>query len=177
MILLLFNWFGYKLVLTYLQQKADLRLEARIDVNDYDESQLIEIRMPLQLPYQTTWEEFERCYGQIEIQGRSYTYVKRKMVDGYVILKCIPNTTREVIENTEHQLAKAIQGVGHETDKASSFVKAVKCYIGDFDQDKETDTLNGLITLNHRRWPAKAAFALSGFVTSEEKPPESSFLI
>ena len=158
--------------MTYLQQKADLRLEARIDVNDYDESQLIEIRMPLQLPYQTTWEEFERCYGQIEIQGISYTYVKRKMVDGYVILKCIPNTTREVIESTEHQWVKATQGT--ETDKASSFVKAVKCYIGDFDQDKETATLNVLITLNHRLWPAKAAFVASGFVTSEERPPDKA---
>jgi hypothetical protein len=167
---------GYKLVLTYLQQKADLRLEARIDMNDYDESQLIEIRTPLHLPYQTTWEQFERCYGHIEIDGKSYTYVKRKLTDGFMILKCIPNTTKEVIKSTEHDLIKASQGIGQETDKASSFVKAVKCYIGDFDQDKAISGLH-VLSDHHTYWPSITAFEERGFVTAYEHPPESSLFV
>src|SRR5439155_4988660 len=50
--LLLFNWYGYRFVTNYLQKKADSQLEARLDVNDYDESQLIEIRIELNIPYQ-----------------------------------------------------------------------------------------------------------------------------
>ena len=35
-------------------KKADSQLEAKIDVNDYDESQLIEIRVALDMPYQNS---------------------------------------------------------------------------------------------------------------------------
>jgi hypothetical protein len=159
-------------VLSYLQQKADLQLEARIDINDYDESQLVEVRAPLQLPYQITWDQFERCYGTIEIDGKSYTYVERKMVDGYMIFKCIPNTAKEVIKSTEHILAKAVQGAGHESERASSFVKAMKCYIGDFDQEKQTSALQGLSSLKHTYWELKTAFMESGFTSSVDEPPE-----
>ena len=43
LLLLAFNWYGYRIVIALMQQKADRRLEARIDNSDYDESQLVEI--------------------------------------------------------------------------------------------------------------------------------------
>ena len=75
--LLVFNWYGYRFVTGYFQKKADSQLEAKIDVNDYDESQLIEIRVALDMPYQNSSSEFERHYGEIEINGKIYAYVKQ----------------------------------------------------------------------------------------------------
>ena len=75
--LLFFNWYGYRLITDYMQQRSDAQLEARLDQNDYDESQLIELRVPLNLPYHNDWTEFERYDGEVEIEGVHYKYVKR----------------------------------------------------------------------------------------------------
>jgi hypothetical protein len=97
-------------VLNHLQKKAGQRMEARIELSDYDESQLVEVRVSLNLPYQNTWTDFERCYGEIEIDGRYYTYVKRKIEENVLILQCIPNIQKQEIKNTDNFLTNAIQG-------------------------------------------------------------------
>lgn len=112
--LLSFNWFGYKLVIGYFQKQADRRLESRIDINDYDESQLMEIKVALDMPYQTNWSEFERHYGEIEVGGNIYTYVKRKVEDGFLILKCIPNAAKQKINNADDRIFNTNNGLDQE---------------------------------------------------------------
>ena len=48
--ILLFNWFGYRFVTNYMQHKADSQMETKLDNNRYDESQLIEIKLPIKAP-------------------------------------------------------------------------------------------------------------------------------
>jgi hypothetical protein len=106
-LILLFNLCGYRMVIDLVQQKADTKLEARLDNSDYDESQLIEIRVTMNMPYQQRYTEFERHYGEIEIDGKSYTYVKRKIEGDVLILKCIPNQSKEESKTIKNDLAKA----------------------------------------------------------------------
>ena len=94
-LILLFNLCGYRILINFLQQKADTKLETRIDNSEYDESQLIEIRVLMNMPYQQRYTAFERHYGEIEIDGKSYTYVKRKIEGDVLILKCIVNQSKE----------------------------------------------------------------------------------
>ena len=91
---LLFNWFGYRVLTDIIEHQADLVLEQRLDNSDYDESQLIEIKVPIELPYQTNWKEFERVDGEIEVDGIHYKYVKRKIVNGELVLLCLPNKSK-----------------------------------------------------------------------------------
>lgn len=95
-----------------MQQQADAALEARLDSEDYNEASLIELKVPLQLPYQNDWEDFERYDGEITIDGQHYKYVKRKVQDGMLLLKCIPNESKHRIESARDQffqLANALQ--------------------------------------------------------------------
>lgn len=146
--LLAFNWFGYKLVINYFQKQADRRLESRIDVNDYDESQLIEIKVALDMPYQNNWSSFERNYGEIEIGGKIYTYVKRKVEDGYLILKCIPNTAKQKIKNADYRIFNANNGLDqeHNAGKKDSPLNAVNKSIfsiyDDYSANYNLDHLN-----------------------------------
>jgi hypothetical protein len=78
-----------------LSTKADSHLETQIDNFDYDESQLVEIRVDLNIPYQERYTEFERQYGEITIDGKPYTYVMRKMEGTVLILKCLHNIYKE----------------------------------------------------------------------------------
>ena len=74
--LLLFNWFGYRVLIGYWQERAKIKLEARLDVNDYDESQLISVKVPVtHLAYYNSSASFERVNGSVEILGVQYKYV------------------------------------------------------------------------------------------------------
>ena len=80
------------------EEGADKELEVKLDNHQYDERQLLEIKVPINIPYLINDADFERHYGEIEIDGRYYSFVKRKVEDGYLILKCIPNNAKEKIK-------------------------------------------------------------------------------
>jgi hypothetical protein len=72
---------------------------ARIDRAKYNDKDLIEVKVPVNLPYQTNWQEFERYDGEIQIAGVHYNYVKRKLQNDTLILMCIPNTDKMKLFN------------------------------------------------------------------------------
>ena len=93
MVILFFNWYGYQLLSMYWQQQAETRLEARLDRHDYDESQLISIKVPINnLAYYNSSNSFERVNGHIDLSGVRYNYVQRRLNGDSLELLCIPNT-------------------------------------------------------------------------------------
>jgi len=104
--ILLFNLFGYMFVADYLQQKSDARLEARLDKNNYNESELIELKIPIHLPYQTSWTEFERYDGEVQLNGILYKYVKRKVTNDTLVLLCIPNHQKMELQTAKNDFFK-----------------------------------------------------------------------
>ncbi len=106
MFILLFNLVGYRFVADYMQQKSDAQLEARLDANNYDEAQLIELKIPVHLPYQTSWSAYERYDGEVEIDGITYKYVKRKLSNDTLYLKCIPNTKKMNLQTAKNDFFK-----------------------------------------------------------------------
>jgi hypothetical protein len=149
LLLLAFNWYGYRIVISILQNHADQKLEARIDNSDYDESQLIEIRVAMNLPYQERFTDFERHYGEIEIDGKTYTYVKRKVEGDMVILKCIANKTKQQLKTIDNDLTKANNGIDTEhpgKQQPSSFAKS---FWSEYDGQNVFNIQNKYITLNN----------------------------
>jgi hypothetical protein len=84
-------------------KQANEQLEAVLDNNSYDESQLIEIKVPVHLPYQNNWTAYERYNGEIELNGIMYKYVKRKLSNDTLYLKCIPNTQKMHLETAKNE--------------------------------------------------------------------------
>lgn len=125
--ILFFNWYGYRIVTAILTRGADKQLEVRLDNQDYDESQLIEVRIALNVPYQNDQSEFERHYGEMEVNGKYYTYVKRKIENGYLVLKCIPNNSKEKIKAAGNDFFKRTNGLDnnqpHKNQNSSNFAK------------------------------------------------------
>jgi len=149
--LLVFNWCGYRWVINTMQQKADARLEAMLDKSDYDESQLIEIKVPLNMPYQTDWASFERYDGEVEVNGIHYKYVKRKVENGQLVLKCIPNQAKQELETAKGDFVKMSSDVQQDnTAKKSGSSHSnniVKTSLGDYDdlQQLSVQPLSSLI--------------------------------
>lgn len=99
----LFNTGGYRIAFDAMAQNASDRLIARLDEDVYREDELIEMKVALPMPYQTNWAEFERYNGEIEINGIHYNYVKRKVWNDTLILKCIPNTGKMTLNSAKEQ--------------------------------------------------------------------------
>ncbi|MDO6430997.1 hypothetical protein Q4E93_10390 [Flavitalea sp. BT771] len=88
----LFNWVGYRLVSNFMQQQATRQMEEQLNNSQYDESQLISLKVPItHLSYYNCSSTFERVDGQIEINGIPYQYVKRRICNDSLELRCIPN--------------------------------------------------------------------------------------
>ena len=92
--ILLFNWLGYRLLDSIAESDAAHRLEARLDRQQYDDNQLISIKVPLtHLTYYNTSTTFERANGEIDLHGVPYHYVKRRIYNDSLEMLCIPNAT------------------------------------------------------------------------------------
>jgi len=172
--LLVFNWYGYRFVTGYFQKKADTQLEAKIDLNDYDESQLMEIRVALDMPYQNSSSEFERHYGEIEINGKIYAYVKRKVEDGYLVLKCIPNTVKQDIKNADNLLFTANNGLDqeHNGKNNSPLGNIFKSIFSDYDDYSLSYNLKTVADNNQKPLHRVSSFFNSVCLPVAEQPPE-----
>lgn len=90
-----------------MQDRADQKLETLLDNSEYDESQLVEIKVAMNMPYQQRFTEYERHYGEIEIDGVAYTYVKKKIEGDVVTFKCIANQSKQQLKDIDHNITKS----------------------------------------------------------------------
>ncbi|MBN9379378.1 MAG: hypothetical protein J0H74_01350 [Chitinophagaceae bacterium] len=110
--ILFFNWYGYKLLSFYLEDRADRRLEASLDKDRYDESQLISIKVPSShLSYYNSNTQFERVDGQIEVKGIQYKYVKRRLYNDSLELLCIPNHDAMKLQTARNQFFQLVNDI------------------------------------------------------------------
>ncbi|MEO7313011.1 MAG: hypothetical protein ABIX01_21675 [Chitinophagaceae bacterium] len=130
--ILLFDWYGYQPLMNWLDTRADLQMARQLDAQQYDESSLIEITVPTNLPYTNNWTTFERVDGSIEFNGQHYNYVMQKMVDGKMIYKCIPNQDKNKVSNARNEFYKLAfdsnkidPSKKQDTGKSLSFKKAM----------------------------------------------------
>ena len=135
--LLLFNIAGYRLLFNWAEHRATTALIAAVDGEQYDASELITITVPLSLPYQMDWTDWEQVRGEIELDGVTYQYVQRKVVDGQIHLQCLPNKQQSKIESARDrffELANSFQADGTgKKGAAGSTIKFSKPALSDFD--------------------------------------------
>ncbi len=171
-LLLFFNWYGYRLVISVMQDHADQKLESRIDNNDYDESQLIEIRVALNMPYQERFTDFERHYGEVNMDGIVYSYVKRKIEGDILILKCIPNDSKQLLIKTADDLTKSNSGQDQDNPgkkQTNSFAKVVS---GDYEDQTQCCSLSGT-DLAGNKFTLKFSSALKDIlIKTPHQPPK-----
>lgn len=111
--ILLFNWTGYRLLTSYLEDRANIALEAQLDNNNYNQSDLISIKIPSTLPYYINSKEYDRVDGEIEIEGKHYNYVKRRLYNDSLEYLCIPNEAKMKLGNARDEFFKFVNDLQH----------------------------------------------------------------
>jgi hypothetical protein len=112
----LFNIGGYRLLFDELENSASYQLVQKLDNQEYNDQELIEMRVALPMPYQTSWSNFERYDGEIEINGVHYNYVKRKVLNDTLILMCIPNHGKMKLNSAKEQFFSLVNDVSQKGD-------------------------------------------------------------
>ena len=154
LIVFAFNWFGYRLLIDFMQKKANEQLEAKLDNNAYDESQLIELKIPVHLPYQNNWTSYQRYDGQIEINGVHYKYVKRKLLNDTLFLKCIPNNKVMHLQSAKDEFFKISNDLAQndhpkKSDNSNSFFRNLQTV---YDNAAFGADILSMISVNQHLW-------------------------
>ncbi|HTN07843.1 hypothetical protein [Agriterribacter sp.] len=173
--LLFFNWYGYRFITDYVQYQAGIQLDKELDNNDYDASRLIELRIPLNLPYYNNWKHYEPYDGEIEIEGIHYRYVKRKIENGELVLLCLPDNAKQRIQSARELFFQLVNDLQQESahQKTNSGNSSVQKFcFNDYRQEKNnwTITAPGISRAAYNN--AKPCFLCPGNTTTPEQPPE-----
>lgn len=158
-----------------MQDKASDQLEARLDKNLYDESQLVELKIPMHLPYQTNWSSYQRYDGEIEVDGMIYKYVKRKVANDTLYVMCIPNTKKMHLETAKNDFFKMSNDLQTDNSKKSGDSKTISFKSLQGEYDAYSFQLSALLNINTSRnlWNAgNSKKLLSAPHLSPEQPPD-----
>lgn len=170
----IFNWIGYRFVVNYLQHNADIRLEVRFDNKHYDETQLIELKVPINLPYQTSWASYERYDGEIELDGKLYKYVERKVADDTLYLKCLPNAEKMHLEEAKDNFFLNVNDLAQNDHNPQDQSKTLvfKKLIGDF-TEHDTFTINAIALVGPHFGISSTPAIISVPTSTPDLPPEN----
>lgn len=179
LVILLFNTGGYRFYFNQLESAASAQLTVRLDNQQYEDKDLIEIRVPVNLPYQTNWTDFERYNGEIVIEGVHYNYVKRKLYNDTLILLCIPNTEKMRLYNARETFFSLVNDLQQSSDHPASPtpLKTVKLITTEYLPLEELVAL-GMPPAAPASFHIPPATPIpAGYLNTDSQPPECSGLV
>ncbi|WP_336515968.1 hypothetical protein [Pollutibacter soli] len=172
----LFYLGGYHLVFNQLEKESELKMASRLEKSDYSDHELIEIKLPVNIPYQANSAGFEQFVGEIEVDGMHYNYVKRKMQNDTLILLCLPNNDKSNISTARETFFSLVNEMNRASDGKSIPsvpAKSIKFSVSDFDsiENQFTSlTVKNKISYASQTNPGQLC---SGFIEGSVQPPDA----
>lgn len=140
LLVFVFNQFGYRLFVSYLVSNVDQSLETALDQNKYNEDELISIKKPIHLPYYSNSKNFTRTYGEVEMNGVQYKFVKSRIYNDSLEMLCIPNTSKQQLLKSKDNFTQLVFDLKKDANKKSpgsnkivSFIKS----LGEFEKNAD----------------------------------------
>lgn len=131
---LLFNLWGYRLLIDFVQAKKEAALLVQLDKEAYADEDLITIKTGIALPYYVNSATYERVDGTIEMEGTEYKYVKRRIYNDSLELLCVPNKTKQELETAKDAFFKLTNEGTANTQKGET-AKSFKNLLPDYYQE------------------------------------------
>ena len=178
--LLSFNWFGYRLLISFFEDKANEQFVTQLDNNNYNADQLISIKVPVRnLAYYTNTKLFQRVDGQVEINGILYNYVKQRLYNDSVELLCIPNAAVMKLQTEKNDLAKSVNDIQQteQAKKTSNHSGNAKSFSLDHYTILDVFTLNDFFTNAAKRSFYFSSLTSFLYCPAIENPPENFSVI
>jgi len=109
--IILFNLGGYSLFFQYMIDRSDTKIINQINNNRYHNSDLVEVKIPVNLATLQDWTEFETISGQVQFKNNKYNYAQIKMTRDTLYLLVIPNNDRTKLVNANIIYAKQVNDI------------------------------------------------------------------
>lgn len=171
--ILLFNWFGYRLVSSFLEEKANYALIYSLDKDQYNEDDLITIKLPSNLPYYTSSIYFTRMDGEIELNGKHYNFVKTRMYKDSIEYRCIPNKDRTRLGNARDEFYKLVNDLQHPSqNKKADNTGSVKSLLSEYYQENSSWDFSSCSPDKLKTFSLYIFFLTTPSVLPGERPPD-----
>lgn len=169
--ILAFNWIGYRFISGYFEHRADIAFENSIDKSAYDESTLIELRIPLNMPYVSGSTEFERYSGEIELNGTHYKYVKRKIEKEELVLLCLPNNNKTKFENSRVDFFKLVNDLDNNSNTKEKKSSSFKSLTTEYAELNNLWSVKPLFAINIQHITEYNNHEDAGYISIPKQPP------
>jgi hypothetical protein len=170
----LFNLTGYSFLFEYLLHQNDKKTVQQLDNGNYNKAELMEIKVPMNLPYYTNRGDYERYDGEMELDGTHYNFVMRKIVGDTLYLFCLPNHAKTDLYKARNDYTAKINDV----EPSSHGEKAPKSFVKK--DASGTEYYKQIYIYDFLLFPARPKQATifssplsSCFITSPYRPPEN----
>jgi hypothetical protein len=173
-----FNILGYQLVYNFFSQQSDVALELALDQDKYNDSQLISIKQPTNLPYYTNSKSFSRIDGEVEIDGTTYKYVKCRIYNDSLEMLCIPHVEKMKIQQSKQDYAKIANDFQQDSNKkkTDNNSKSFQKQLSEYEELQNEFTDNNYVTLNSNFAALNIPFVNKHFFNTVEQPPDAPFV-
>lgn len=159
---------GHRVANAYAQWQSDVALENRLDAGNFSEQELFTIKVPISLPYQVDWQQYQRVDGEIEIDGVVYHYVQQKITNDTMFLQCIPHTAKNNIAAASVKVFESLNDLQSQKQSGKK-IASFKGFTEFEEQDiwkvdrfiKQTPTYEECFTIHYK----------TPFLYGEIKPP------
>lgn len=169
---MVFNLAGYRCLFSAIEKKATAKLEQKISSGEYSDEQLVEIRIPLNMPYYSD-KDYENVYGETDWNGEHYRYVKRKVSGNTLYLLCLPNKEKTSIAKVKNEFTKAINDIPGNNQGSPQKNGLIKLLTTEFQMNETTFDINNYtissLSLVSRNADAKDLFT----PLTDAQPPEA----
>lgn len=100
LLIFLFNVGGYYIVFIGLHHRSDQLLAKKIEADLFHDDELVELKIPVTLPYPIQQNGFERVDGKFEHNGTYYKLIKQKLENDTMYIVCIRDVQSKQIADT-----------------------------------------------------------------------------
>jgi hypothetical protein len=173
LLIYLFNLAGYAMLFNYLIERTETSLAKALDQQQYREEELLEIKVAMNLPYFSNETSYERVEGEILVNNIHYTYVKRKVANDTMYLKCLPNTAKSQLVKEKNRFGLAANDLPAGKKQQDSNVKK-SAYQVDYSQTPDQYSFE--IFSEHQAVSSTSNTALLAdpFIPANDRPPAVS---
>jgi hypothetical protein len=170
--LMVFNLGGYRFIFNAIENKATAKLEQKISNGQYNDEQLVEIRIPLNMPYYSD-KDYENVYGETDWNGEHYRYVKRKVRDNTLYLLCLPNKEKTSLIKVKNEFTKAVNDVPSNNQGSKQKNNFIKLLTSEFRLNETEINENSFSSLSLQFISRNSAAKDLFFPLTETQPPEA----
>lgn len=166
----LFNLAGYTLLFDYFIHQSNKQLIQQLDNNEYNDNELIAIKVALHTPYLSNWSDYERVDGEVEVNGVYYSYVKRKVHNDTLYLLCLPNRNKTQLNAARIEYASKAQDAPANAKDPGTLKKNPA---GNEYQQPTTQfyvALPAMLTAQNHEYPAPTV--IQSFISGPFHPPQ-----